>query len=150
MAQLQPEVAGNVVAFPQRKIRRAVSSMFCLTPLDRVDVTVWQDRARLAGYDRMVIHDRDDGDAAEVGEFLSVYRRGDAWSRWGFARVGLAVRAWCCLTGADMGEFDTLGDAFTAVLHRAGAFKARRRKVARTMTSVAVVTRIDRSLGSAA
>ncbi len=95
----------------------------CLTPHDRIVVTRWQDRARSAGFDRMVIHDRDDGDASDVGNFLSVYSNGQAWSRWGFARVGLLVRAWCCLTGSDVGQFPTLDDALTAVLEN-GVAKA--------------------------
>ncbi len=81
-----------------------------------MQVSTWQDRARLAGYDRMVIHARDEGDASEVGNFLSVYRKDQAWSRWGFARSGARVRAWCCLTGADVGEFATLGEALQTVL----------------------------------
>ena len=85
-----------------------------------MQVGFWQERASKAGYDRMVIHDRDEGDASEVGNFLSVYLRGQAWSRWGFARGGACIRAWCCLTGADVGEFDSLNAALTAVLRGAG------------------------------
>ncbi len=81
-----------------------------------MQVAAWQDRAKLAGYDRMVIHDRDEGDASEVGNFLSVYRRGQAWSRWGFARSGARIGAWCCLTGADVGDFASLSDALQSVL----------------------------------
>jgi hypothetical protein len=82
-----------------------------------MDVTGWHEAARLAGFDRMVIHELDNGDAVGVGNFLSVYRRGEAWSRWGFARKDATIRAWCCLTGADVGEFETLGAALAAVLH---------------------------------
>ena len=64
----------------------------------------------------MVIHDRDEGDAHEVGNFLSVYRHGQAWSSWGFARAGRLIRTWCCLTGADKGEFEGLAEALEAVL----------------------------------
>ncbi len=85
-----------------------------------MQVGFWQDRARQAGFDRMVIHDRDEGDASEVGNFLSVHLRGQAWSRWGFARGGNTVRAWCCLTGADVGEFASMNEALTAVLRGAG------------------------------
>ena len=79
-----------------------------------------RERARLEGFDRLVVHDRDNGDASEVGEFLTVYRSGEAWSRWGFARAGNAVRAWCSLTGVDVGEFRTLREAFGAVLFKDG------------------------------
>ena len=84
-----------------------------------MQVSFWQDRARQAGFDRMVIHDRDDGDASEVGNFLSVYLSGQAWSRWGFARAGASIRAWCCLTGADVGEFASMNEALAAVLRGA-------------------------------
>ncbi len=85
-----------------------------------MQVSFWQDRARHAGYDRMVIHDRDEGDASEVGNFLSVYLHGQAWSRWGFARCGASVRAWCCLTGADIGEFGSMNEALSVVLRGSG------------------------------
>jgi len=88
----------------------------CLTALDRIDITRWQDAARDAGYDRMVIHDRDFGDSSDVGTFLSVYSRGKAWSRWGFARRGARILAWCCLSGADVGEFSSLSQALETVL----------------------------------
>ena len=123
-----------------------------------MEMTEWQDAARLAGFDRMVIHDRDEGDALEVGNFLSVHRRGEAWSRWGFAREGAAIRAWCCLTGADVGEFATMSEALTAVLHgmsKATHRRASARPAGRAGGRSAVVTDLmpriaQRSLGSAA
>ena len=117
MAPTQSAVEGVVVSFAFHAAR-APSALqgSCLTPHDRIDVTAWQERAGQAGFDRMVIHDRDDGDASEVGNFLSVYRSGQAWSRWGFARSGRRLRAWCCLTGADVGEFDSMADALEQVL----------------------------------
>jgi len=117
MSQTQPEIAGIVIAFAPHAARSpAAAQGMCLTPLDRIVVTTWQDRARLVGFDRMVIHDRDPGDATEVGNFLSVYRSGQAWSRWGFARHGHVVRAWCCLTLADVGEFSCMAEALEDVL----------------------------------
>lgn len=110
-----------------------------------MDTSDWHDAARLAGYDRLVIHNRDCGDAQEVGNFLSAYRRGDAWSRWGFARRGAIIRAWCCLTGADVGEFATLTEAFASVLN--GLVPERRRKskivpIRQAETRSAVVTQL--------
>ena len=81
-----------------------------------MQVGFWREAARDAGYDRMVIHDRDEGDASEVGNFLSVHRSGQAWSRWGFARAGTRIRSWCCLSGADVGEFASLNEALSTVL----------------------------------
>ncbi len=120
MVEFQRQVASNVVAFIRRLSPTGHAPACRLTPRDRMEITGWHDAARLAGYDRLVIHDRDVGDAIEVGNFLSVYRRGDAWSRWGFARSGVSIHAWCCLSGADVGTFDTLGDALNEVLNGPG------------------------------
>ncbi len=121
MPSTQLAVAGTVISFPVHAARAPTGAQdSCLTPKDRMQVGFWRDRARHAGFDRMVIHDRDEGDASEVGNFLSVYLRGQAWSRWGFARAGACIRAWCCLTGADVGEFASMSEALTAVLRGSG------------------------------
>ncbi len=118
MVEFQYEVSGNVVAFAARRVvAKSMVCVPCLTPRDRMELTELREAARSAGYDRMVIHDRDEGDDDEVGNFLSVYKRGDAWSRWGFARRGESIRAWCCLTGRDIGEYGSLREALVAVLH---------------------------------
>ncbi len=111
MAMDQPGVAGVVVAFLARH-QRAVY----LTPLDRMDVCQWRETARSSGYDRMIIHEHELGDDGEFGDFLCLHRRGEAWSRWGFARKGSLVSVWCCLTGADIGEFPSLSAAFEAIM----------------------------------
>ena len=100
-----------VVAFVARP-QRAVY----LTPLDRMAVCAWRDAARTAGFDRMIIHEREEGECGEFGDFLCLHRRGEAWSRWGFARKGNVISVWCCLTGADLGEFASMPDAFAFVL----------------------------------
>ena len=129
MSVFQPQV-DNVVAFASKQaVPAAAVEATCLTPRDRIEVSSWHDAARLAGYDRLVIHDRDCGDAQEVGNFLSAYRRGDAWSRWGFARSGTVIRAWCCLSGADVGEFSNLGEALATVLNRMAPDRRGRSKV---------------------
>ena len=116
MPSVQLAGATTVVSFAAHAARKAGTQGVCLTPQDRMQVSIWQDKARLAGYDRMVIHDRDEGDASEVGSFLSVHRSGQAWSRWGFARAGARIRVWCSLTGADAGDFASLSEALQAVL----------------------------------
>jgi hypothetical protein len=88
----------------------------CFTARDRIEISQWRETARQAGYDRLVVHHRDAGDALDVGSFLSVYAVGSAWSRWGFARRGEVVVAWCALTGADIGEFPSLAKALQTVL----------------------------------
>ena len=124
-----------------------------------MDTSDWHDAARLAGYDRLVIHSRDCGDAQEVGNFLSVYRRGESWSRWGFARYRGVVRAWCCLSGADVGEFATLAEALASVLNGMAPDRSRKPQIVpiRQTERSAVVTQLTsrlkactRSLGSAA
>lgn len=122
MTEGQADAMGTIVSFALHAARApATVQGTCLTPQDRMTVSAWRDRARLAGFERMVIHDRDAGDALEVGNFLSVHRCGQAWSRWGFARAGRTIRAWCCLSGADIGQFDTLAEALAAVLEGSAA-----------------------------
>ena len=121
MSFIQPEVADSVVLFAQYASRATVpANQSSLTSRDRMDLANMRERAELAGFDRLVVHDRDHGDASDVGDFLTVYRGGEAWSRWGFARAGNTVRAWCSLTGVDIGEFRTLREAFGAVLFNEG------------------------------
>jgi hypothetical protein len=127
-----------------------------LTSFDRIEITRWRDQARSAGYDRMVIHERDSGDAQDVDNFLSVYRSGESWSRWGFVRMGEVVRAWCCLSGADVGEFASLAEALRTVLLGSPRLQPSRATVVKLhRASSAVVTnlqdaRFARRMGSAA
>jgi len=111
MGSSQPAVASNVIPFAPKPRAAAY-----LTPLDRMEIHRWREHASRLGYDRMVIHDREPGDFSEMGNFLSVYRAGESWSRWVFARNGSVVSVWCSLTGADMGEFPSLQVAFQTVM----------------------------------
>ena len=124
MASSQPEVAADIIAFSSYLHRRIQNLTGCLTPKDRLDLSNWRVAAGLAGFDRMIIHDREEDDASEVGNFLSVYRRGEAWSRWGFARRGAKIRAWCSVSWVDKGEYDTLAQAFEDVLGVVGPISA--------------------------
>jgi hypothetical protein len=111
MANYQLQVAGIVIPFCPKPRAAAY-----LTSLDRLEINRWRDHAGQSGYDRMVIHEREPGDFAEMGNFLCLYRQGEAWSRWVFARNGGVVNAWCSVTGADLGEFSSLAAAFQAVM----------------------------------
>jgi hypothetical protein len=111
MGQIQPRVAGIVIRFAPQPRAGAY-----LTALDRMDINLWRDQARRCGYDRMVVHEREPGDFSEMGNILCLYREGEAWSSWAFARIGGKVTAWCSVTGADLGEFPSLGAAFQAVM----------------------------------
>ena len=109
--------SNRVISFATHAARKPGGlSGLGLTARDRIDVVLWQDRARAAGFDRMVTHERDENDAPEVTAFLMVHRTGQTWARWGFTRTPVGVLAWCCLTGADVGTYDTMSAAFDAVL----------------------------------
>jgi hypothetical protein len=82
---------------------------------DRMEVASWQAQADHYGYDRMVIHERAACDPPDVDSFLSIYRQGEAWARWGLARCGSTVLAWCSVTGADIGRYATIGEALRAL-----------------------------------
>ena len=86
---------------------------------DRMEVAVWQSRLRHLGYDRVVIHERNHGDPPEIESFLSIYRQGEAFSRWGLARNGDRVSAWSSMTGADIGCFDSVEEALLALFPHA-------------------------------
>ena len=110
----------NVVAFATYHRRRVQITASHLTSRDHLDMSNWTEAAGRAGFDRLVIHDREEDDASEVGNFLCAYRRGEVWSHVSFARHGGKIRAWCGLSWVDMGEYDTLAEAFGAVLGVAG------------------------------
>ncbi len=111
MDTLRPKLGGAIVAF-----RARISASASLTLLDRMEVVRWHEQAQRFGYDRLVIHERLAGDPPEVGSFLSVYRRGEPWSRFGITRLGGRILAWCCVTGADIGRFDSVAEALMALL----------------------------------
>ncbi len=76
----------------------------------------WAERARGFGYDRVVIRERHPQDDPQIGEHLAIYRAGEAWAAWGVARHGLSLRVWRCATGADLGDFDTIDEALSAIV----------------------------------
>jgi hypothetical protein len=80
-----------------------------------MEVASWRSVLQPHGYDRLVIHERASCDPPDVDCFLSIYRQGEAWARWGIARCGSSVLAWCSVTGADVGRFSTVGDALRAL-----------------------------------
>jgi hypothetical protein len=81
-----------------------------------MDATMWQEAARRHGFDRLVVHERAPDDPPDVESFISLYRRGEQWARWGIARCGSSVLAWCSFTGADVGRFASVADALSALL----------------------------------
>jgi hypothetical protein len=81
---------------------------------------MWQEQAGRHGFDRLVVHERSPDDAPDVESFISLYRRGEQWARWGIARCGSSVLAWCSVTGADMGRFASVADALSALVPHGG------------------------------
>jgi hypothetical protein len=116
-------VAGGANIIP---FARPVSGQARLSMRDRMDVTVWQESARQFGYDRLVIHERAPCDPPDVDSFLSIYRRGEVWSRWGVARCGATVLAWCSVSGVDMGRFESVGEALRALFSASSPPPSRR------------------------
>jgi hypothetical protein len=114
MGEFQPEVAGILLQFVPRP--RATTY---LTPSDRQAIARWKEHILSAGFDRATIHEREPGDHAEVGNFLALHRTGEAWAHYLFARRGPTIVAWCGVSGADIGTFPTIGDAFMAILPQA-------------------------------
>ena len=99
----------------------------------------------------MNIHECDGDTDGEYGDFVCLHRTGEAWSRWGFARKGARINVWCCLTGADIGEFPSMAAAFEAVLPSAPL--APSKPQTNTAVVTAFVPRLRQSanhLGSAA
>jgi hypothetical protein len=105
MVSVLSEVECIVIPFVQR------TPVAGLTSRDRIEITCWQQDARRLGYDRLVIHEREWFDSPDVGSFLSIYRMGEPWARWGVARRGMSILAWCSLTGDDFGPFVSVTDA---------------------------------------
>ena len=114
MLSLPSEVECIIIPFPQRRQPSG------LTSRDRIEVGNWREGARQHGYDRLVIHDRESFDPPDTESFLSIYRAGDPWSRWGLTRHGSTVSAWCSTTGADLGPFNSVSDALKTILPAAG------------------------------
>jgi hypothetical protein len=110
MMKLRSEAECIIIPFPPRP------PLAGLTSRDRIEVWRWHEEARLLGYDRLVIHDREPFDPPDTDSFLSVYRAGESFSRWGVSRRGSSVLAWCSKTGADLGPFASVSEALTALL----------------------------------
>jgi hypothetical protein len=85
-----------------------------------MDATMWREPAGRHGYDRLIVHERSPDDPPEVESFISLYQRGEPWARWGIARSGSSVLAWCSRTGADVGRFASVAEALAALLPRGG------------------------------
>ena len=112
-----------VIPFPTAEFRQNR-----LTIRDRIEVLAWTEGARGFGYDRVVIRERHPQDDPHIGDFLSIYRAGEPWAAWGVARHGASVRVWRSATGADLGEFRSIGEALGAILNAPATVEPRLRR----------------------
>lgn len=99
---------GNVVAFRPRPSN-------ALTYRDQLELDRWRAHLRSCGFSRVEIHTREDIDPPDVENFAALYRAGQAWSEYGFARLGGQVLVWSS-AGGDFGRFPTVSDAMVALL----------------------------------
>ncbi|MBV9735127.1 MAG: hypothetical protein JO209_04400 [Acidisphaera sp.] len=108
--RIQTELASaKILPFPVQ-----VEDDSRLTMRDRMAILAWQETARGQGYGRFLFSG---GESLRepAGEYLSIYRDGEAWAAWCIAREGPWVHLWRCATGADLGEFRCMEDALAAI-----------------------------------
>jgi len=84
-----------------------------LNEQDCVDATCWRQGGACQRYRMVVCIDPAEDD--DIGDFLMVYRRTEPWASWGVARRGARVLLWRCADGADIGTFETVGEALGAI-----------------------------------
>jgi hypothetical protein len=106
----QPSVGATVVQFPGPARSEARFHV-----RDRVEIARWRETAAGWGFDRLAIYESG-SEAPEPGDYLCAYRCGEPWARWGFARRGAQIWAWCCRSGADVGSFATIAEALASIL----------------------------------
>ncbi|ABI61386.1 Hypothetical protein GbCGDNIH3_0488 [Granulibacter bethesdensis] len=63
------------------------------------------------GFARVTVVDGE----ADTDPYIALYREGESWSAWGIAYVDQKYMPWHGATGRDLGEFNTLDDAMSAV-----------------------------------
>ena len=88
------------------------------TMRDRLELERWTEIARQRGFDRPVLHERLEGDPADVGNFVAVYAEGCCWASWGLSRRQNGIVAWDSVSGLDRGRFRSMHDALSWVLER--------------------------------
>ena len=88
------------------------------TARDRVELEHWTEIAQQRGFDRLVLHERQEGDAADVGNYLAIYAAGCTWASWGLSRRPGGIVAWDSVSGLDRGRFRSMHDALGWILER--------------------------------
>ncbi len=105
-----PSGIRHVISFPVRAI-----GPNRLTATDRQEAFWWVGGAAAMCCEIVVTSDVD----AEIGDFISVYKVGQAWATWGIGRRGNAVLLWRADRGIDLGTFDSVREALAGIItHR--------------------------------
>ena len=103
------------------------------TVRDRMELGRWSEPARLRGGERLVLHERLDGDPSDVGNYVAVYAPGCGWASWGLSRRLGGIVVWNSATGLDSGRFASVHEALCGVMdHRPDAIHGRHRAVPAT------------------
>ena len=104
----------------------AVANRF--TVRDRMELGRWTEQALLRHGDRLVLHERLDGDPSDVGNYVAVYSAGCGWASWGLSRRLGGIVVWNSVSGLDSGRFTSLHEALCWVMdHRSDTIHGRPR-----------------------
>ena len=102
----------------------ACSAANRFTLRDRMELGRFAEITRVRGEERLVLHERVEGDPSDVGNYVAVYAAGCCWASWGLSRRLGGIVVWDSVTGLDSGRFASMHEALSWVLSR-GAGPAR-------------------------
>ena len=95
-----------ILAFRPRT--RQVDDDVSFTIQDRIELTLWSDRAQVA---RVEVEPGLRGAGPDRASFAAIYVGRDPWSRWGITRADHGVVTWCCRTGRDVAVTRSMSQA---------------------------------------
>ncbi len=85
---------------------------------DRMELDRLAGIAHGRGEARLMLHERLEGDASDVGNYVAVYAAGCCWASWGLSRRLGGIVVWDSVTGLDSGRFASMHEALSWVLGR--------------------------------
>ena len=83
---------------------------------DRMELDRLTGIAHDRGEERLVLHERLEGDPSDVGNYVAVYAAGCCWASWGLSRRLGGIVVWNSVTGLDSGRFTSMHEALSWVL----------------------------------
>ena len=83
---------------------------------DRMELDRFAEIAHERGKERLVLHERLEGDPSDVGNYVAVYAAGCCWASWGLSRRLGGIVVWDSVTGLDSGRFASMHEALSWVL----------------------------------